>query len=458
VEVPHASLLNVVRWYQGWYRVEPGDRGTQVASPAFDASIWELWPYLTAGASVHIPDEETRLSSSGMVRWWEEESITLAYLMTPLAEGVLEERVPRSLPVRALIIGGDLLHRGPDPEIGFALMNHYGPAEYTVTSTVARVPPQGEAPGLPSIGRPVDNTRIYLLDRRLEPVGVGVAGELYVGGVGLGRGYLGRPGLTAEKFVPDPFGKEPGGRLYRTADLVRYLGNGELEFLGRMDNQVKLRGLRIELGEIESVLGQHPGVREAAVVVRGDRPGDKRLVAYVVGTSGEVSPEELRAFLRERLPEYMLPAAFLGLESLPLTPNGKIDRRALPAPTWSAQVSYEPPRNPVEERLAGLFAEVLQMERIGIHEDFFALGGHSLLATRLVSRVRQEFRIELPLRVLFEAPTIAAFAESVLARQVEAEAETDLERLLAELEDLPEEEADAQASSLAAAPEAGRPG
>ncbi|HVR95695.1 MAG TPA: non-ribosomal peptide synthase/polyketide synthase, partial [Thermoanaerobaculia bacterium] len=284
VEVPHAGLMNLVRWHQRLYEVEPGDRGTQVASPAFDASIWEMWPYLAAGASLHIPDEETRLSPSGMVRWWDEQGITLAYLPTPLAEGVLAEPVPESAPVRALIIGGDRLHRRPRPDVRFRLMNHYGPAEYSVTSTVVEVAPGSEAEGLlPTIGRAVDNTSLYVLDRRAGlPLPVGVPGELCVAGVGLARGYLGRPELTAEKFVPDPFAAEPGARMYRTGDLVRWLPDGDLDFLGRLDFQVKLRGMRIEPGEIETVLGQHPAVRDAAVLVREDRPGDKRLVAYVV--------------------------------------------------------------------------------------------------------------------------------------------------------------------------------
>src|SRR6185436_6290491 len=217
VEIPRAGLMNLVRWHQDLYGVRPGDRGTQIASPAFDASIWELWPYIAGGASVHIPDEETRLSSPGMLRWAEEE-ITLAYLMTPLAEGVLEEGLPPGppLPTRALIIGGDRLHHRPVPGVSFRLMNHYGPAEYTVTSTVVPVPPEGEGSGIPTIGRPVDNTWIYILGRRQEPVPVGVHGELYVAGLGLARGYLRRPDLTAEKFVPDPFAAErgePGARM-----------------------------------------------------------------------------------------------------------------------------------------------------------------------------------------------------------------------------------------------------
>jgi len=407
---------------------------------------------------VHIPDEETRLSSPGMVRWWSQTGITLAYLMTPLAEGVLEVAIPPELDlrVRALIIGGDRLHRGPDPRVGFRLMNHYGPAEYAVTSTVVRVPPQGQESGIPTIGRPVDNTEIYVLDRELSPVPVGVHGELFVAGVGLARGYLRRPDLTAQKFVPNPFAAEPGARMYRTADLVRYLPDGDIDFLGRLDHQVKLRGLRIELGEIESVLGQHPGVREAVVLVREDRPGNKRLAAYVVPAQERVpSGEELREHLRERLPEYMIPAAFVPLAALPMTPNGKVDRRALPAPEWTSESAYVAPRDPIEERLAELWRDVLRVERVGIHDDFFELGGHSLLATQLLSRIQGALGVAVPLRTLFQAPTIEGFAEVILQRQLQDQAGTDLDGLLSELEELSDEEIERE---LAAGTETSRVG
>jgi amino acid adenylation domain-containing protein len=418
VEIPHAGLMNLVRWHQDLYEVSPEDRGTQIASPAFDASIWELWPYLAGGAAVHIPDEETRLSYSGMIRWWGEQGITLAYLMTPLAEGVLEEKIPADLDlrVRALIIGGDRLHRGPDPGVCFRLMNHYGPAEYTVTSTVVEVPPAGSGKGLPTIGRPVDNTRIYVLDRRFEPVPVGVAGELYVAGVGTARGYHARPELTAEKFVPDPWVSEPGARMYRTADLVRYLPDGDIDFLGRLDHQVKIRGLRIELGEIESVLGQHPAVREAAVLVREER-GGKRLAAYVVAAGEAPSLEKLREFLKYRLPEYMVPGAFVFLPALPLTPNGKVDRRALPAPEWSSESAYVAPGTPTEERLAAIWAAVLEIERVGVEDNFFDLGGHSLRMVQVKRRLETELGVEASLVELFQYPTVRSLADHLAARR-----------------------------------------
>ncbi|HEV7518862.1 MAG TPA: amino acid adenylation domain-containing protein, partial [Thermoanaerobaculia bacterium] len=448
VEIPHAGLMNLVRWHQDLYGVRPEDRGTQIASPAFDASIWELWPYLASGASVHIPDEETRLSSPGMIRWWSAMGITLAYLMTPLAEGVLEEKIPPGLDlaVRALIIGGDRLHRGPDPEVGFPLMNHYGPAEYSVTATVVQVPPRGQESGLPTIGRPVDNTRIYILDREGRPVQVGVSGELFVAGLGIARDYLRRPDLTAEKFVPDPFAQlcgEAGARMYRTADLVRWRVDGDIDFLGRLDHQVKVRGLRIELGEIETVLVQHPHLREVVVLVREDRPGMKRLVAYVVRAAGTADLEDavLRAHARECLPEYMVPAAFVHLEALPLTPNGKVDRRALPAPGPGAGELYVAPRTPTEESLAAIWREALQVERVSSLDNFFDLGGHSLLATQVASRIRTALRVELPLRALFEAPTLAALGEAVEALGGGGPGDLrEIAQALADLEQLTEEE------------------
>ncbi|MET0395442.1 MAG: condensation domain-containing protein, partial [Longimicrobiaceae bacterium] len=296
-----------------------------------------------------------------------------------------------------------------------ALWNHYGPTEATVNTTVARV-----RPGEPvSIGRPVGNARVYLLDAGGAPVPVGVPGELYVGGAGVSRGYLGRAELTAEKFVPDPFSGEAGARMYRSGDRVKWRADGELEYVGRTDFQVKVRGFRIELGEIEAALERHPEVRAAAVAVREDAPGAPRLVGYVVPEAG-ASPEPavLRAYLLERLPEYMVPVAVMVLEALPLTPNGKVDRRALPAPAApgsAAEDGFAAPRTPAEEILAGIWTEVLRLERVGANDNFFEVGGHSLLATRVVSRIREAFGAEVPLRTLFEAPTLAGLAERVEA-------------------------------------------
>jgi surfactin family lipopeptide synthetase A len=271
-------------------------------------------------------------------------------------------------------------------------------------------------------------------------------GELHVGGPVLARGYLNRPELTAERFTADPFGNKPEARLYKTGDLARYLPDGNIEFLGRVDDQVKLRGYRVELGEIESALVSHPAVRESATVLREDAPEQKLLAAYVVadGSSAPPSPRELRGYLKERLPEYMVPSAFVVLEALPLTPNGKVDRKALPVPDSSgfrAENAYVEPRTPVEEALAGIWGEVLRLERVGIHDDFFELGGHSLLATRVMSRVRDVFQVDLPLRTLFEEPNIGGLAVVVTSHSEQAEREK-MARVLAELEELSDEEAE----------------
>ena len=267
------------------------------------------------------------------------------------------------------------------------------------------------------IGRPLPNTRIYVLDRQLHPVPVGVPGELYIGGDGLARGYLGRPGLTAERFVPDPFSAEPGARLYWTGDRARYLSDGNLEFLGRVDHQVKIRGFRLELGEVEAALADHPAVRECVVLAREDAPGHRRLVAYVVPVQPSVpSGRELRSFLQGRLPDHMVPSAFVLLDALPLTLNGKLDRRMLPAPDQTRpdlDEAFIGPRTPVEETIAGIWGEVLKVERVGVHDNFFELGGHSLLATQVIARVRAAFEVELALRALFEAPTVAGLADRI---------------------------------------------
>ncbi|HEX2188234.1 MAG TPA: phosphopantetheine-binding protein, partial [Longimicrobiaceae bacterium] len=297
------------------------------------------------------------------------------------------------------------------------------------------------------IGRAIPDLRLYVLDPARRPVPIGVPGELYVGGAGVARGYLNRPELTAQRFVENPFGE---GRLYRTGDRVRWLADGTLEYLGRLDEQVKIRGFRIELGEIEARLAEHPGVREAVVLAREDVPGDRRLVAYVVG---EVEADALRAHVRQGLPEYMVPSAFVVLDRLPLTANGKVDRRALPAPELaSAEERYVAPRTPTEEVLAGIWAEVLGIERVGVEESFFDLGGHSLLATRVVSRVRELFSVELPLRALFEGPTVAEMARvlaeggaGALAGPVPVPApgpEASPHHLLAVIDELSEEELD----------------
>jgi acyl-CoA synthetase (AMP-forming)/AMP-acid ligase II/acyl carrier protein len=332
--------------------------------------------------------------------------------------------VPAS--VRRVNLAGEPLHTDlvrKIYELGHidAVCDLYGPSEDTTYSTFVKRLPGGPA----TIGRPIANTQAYLLSSNLQPVPLRVSGELHLGGGGLARGYLHRPDLTAEKFIPDPFGSRSGSRLYRTGDLARYLDDGNLEFQGRRDHQVKIRGFRIELGEIEAALKAHPSVRDAVVLARQDglpdsspsRPADKRLVGYVVVES-QPGPEtaELRNYLKERLPEYMVPAVFVTLDSLPLTPNGKLDRKALPEPDKTRtdlERTLVEPRTETEVRVASIWRELLRVEKIGVHHDFFELGGHSLIATQLVSRVRKAFGIELPLDEVFKASTVAGLAERV---------------------------------------------
>jgi amino acid adenylation domain-containing protein len=411
VVVPHRAVVN----FLDSMRLRPGltsrDTLLAVTTLSFDIAALELFLPLTTGARVVLADRETA-SDGARLRETVAASGATAMQATPASWRMLLDAGWEGAPGLKALCGGEALPRElADRLLGATgeLWNLYGPTETTIWSTVERVGPGG---GAVSIGAPIANTRVYLLDRSLEPVPAGVPGELYIGGEGVARGYLGRPVLTAERFIPDAFSREPGSgaRLYRTGDRVRRRADGALEYLGRTDQQVKVRGFRIEPGEIEAALRAQPQVREAVAVVREGPQGDPRLVAYVVaGEGASPAAAELRAALRERLPEHMVPGAFVVLESIPLTPNGKVDRRALPAPE-AESAAYVAPRTPVEEVLAGIWAELLGTGRVGVEESFFDLGGHSLLATRVVSRARQAFGVEVPLRALFEAPTVAGLA------------------------------------------------
>jgi amino acid adenylation domain-containing protein len=465
VVTSHGSILNLVFWHQREFAVDERDRASQVARMGFDASVWEIWPYLTAGASVHLIDEETRLSPPRVKDWLAENRITIGWLPPALAEGVLASEGLERLSLRKLLTGSDRVVLRPPQSLGCDFVNAYGPTEATVIVTAGLISGDAESGGAPHIGRPLANTQVYILDSRMRPVPVGVAGELCIGGDNLARGYLHRPALTAEKFVPSPFGARPGARLYRTGDLARYLPDGNIEFIGRIDHQVKIRGFRIEVGEVEATLLRHPSVEAAAVVVH--EAGDKRLVAYVVTVAEQEPPSggELRDFLRGSLPEYMVPSAFVPVGALPLSPNGKVDRKVLPAPDYAgaeAAADYVAPATPLEEELAAMWSGVLGVERVGTRHNFFELGGHSLLATQLVSRVRERFDVELPLRDFFESPTVAQLAAAVeQARtaprgqessriQTLPRGEQSIDELLAELDGLSDEEARAILSSESA--------
>ena len=407
----HRGLCNVSREQVRVFGVGPGSRVLQFSSPNFDASIFEIIMALTTGATLVLARKEALQPGSPLSRVLREERIS-HLTIPPSSLSVLE---PELFPdLKVINVAGEACHAdlvarwSGDREF----YNLYGPTECTIWATASKCAADG-AP--PNIGKPIANTRVYVLDARGQPQPVGVAGELCIAGVGVGRGYLNCPELTAEKFIADPFDPTGQGRLYRTGDLVRWLPDGNIEFLGRIDEQVKVRGFRIELGEIESALRVNPDIGEVVVMAREDVPGDRRLVAYVVAEGGDVDLiERMREQLRASLPEYMMPSAFVLLAALPLTPNGKIDRKALPASERGSVVAdYVAPRTPTEEIMAGIWAEVLKVERVGVHDNFFELGGHSLLATQVVSRVRQALRMDVSLRSLFAIATVAGLASEL---------------------------------------------
>ncbi|MBV9773241.1 MAG: amino acid adenylation domain-containing protein, partial [Gemmatimonadetes bacterium] len=422
VAMPHRPLVNLLAWQGRDWRAPEAATTLQFAPVSFDVSFQELFSCWTSGGRVVLIEDEQRYDPAALLETMECEGVERLFLPGVALQHLAEEAVARGIVpsrLREVLTSGEALRVTGPMRRWFAalsapLHNQYGPSEtHVVTARALEGDPDGW-PLLPPIGAPVANTACYVLDRHLAPVPAGVPGELYLGGVSLARGYLDRPELTAARFVPDPFAAEPGARLYRSGDRARWLPTGELEFLGRADEQVKLRGFRIEPGEIEAALEVWPAVREAAVVVREDQPGTegRRLVAYVVADEGaEVAPAELRAHLKERLPEYMVPAVFVVLDALPLTPSGKVDRRALPAPEHApAEEAYLAPRAPLEETLAGIWAEVLKTGRVGVNTNFFDLGGHSLLLTRVQAAIRERLGREVPIVDLFRFPTVAALA------------------------------------------------
>jgi amino acid adenylation domain-containing protein/non-ribosomal peptide synthase protein (TIGR01720 family) len=415
--VTHRALVNHMLWMQAEYPLTPADRVLQRTPVSFDASAWELWAPLCAGAGLVVVPAGEHGDPAALARTIESGSVTVVQAVPSLLREMLEGgELGNCATLRRVFCGGEALAADvqerffASPLAGRAeLINLYGPTETTIQVTSWRCAPEG-ADRPAALGRPIANARLHVVGPRFEEAPIGVAGEIVVGGAPVGRGYLERPDLTAERFVPDPFAGEPGARLYRTGDLGRFRTDGTLEYLGRVDHQVKVRGFRIELGEIEAEIAALPGVREAVVIAAG-APGGQRLVAYVTSAGdGEVETSALREALRGRLPEFMVPAAWVALAALPLAPNGKVDRRALPEPDLPAGEGFVAPRTPVEEILAGLWERVLDRARVGVRDNFFELGGHSLLATRIATRIREAFGIDLPLRTLFEEPTVAGLA------------------------------------------------
>lgn len=438
VEITHGSLLNLVRWHQTAFEVTPDDRASLLASVGFDATVWETWPYLSAGASLHLPDEVTRVSPEQLRDWLVNNEITISFLPTVLAERIMDLDWPASTTLRILLTGAETLRHYPSTKLPFRLVNNYGPTECTVVATSGFILPGVCADALPTIGRPIANTQVYILDERLQQVPAGMVGELHIGGAGVARGYLHQPDLTAERFIRDPFSDELSARLYKTGDLARYASNGEIAYLGRIDDQIKIMGYRIEPNEIVAVLDRHPLVQTSVLVAREDTHGEKHLVAYVVlNSESQPSASDLRTFLGNELPEYMVPAVFVQLAALPLTENGKIDRGALPAPDSENTLrdqAFTAPRTIVEERLGTILCSLLELDQVSVHDNFFFLGGHSLLGTQLIAQIRSRFGVEVALRTLFDTPTIAELSseiERLILARVESMNEDEVQRLLA---------------------------
>lgn len=438
VQITHDSLLNLVYWHRRAFHLSASDRATQLAGSAFDATVWELWPALTAGASLYLPDEETRVTPSLLRDWLLAHQITISFVPTALAESLVALEWPPTTPLRFLLTGSDTLHRYPPTDLPFALINNYGPTECTVVATCGRVLPTDHPAVPPPIGWPIANTEVYLLDEQLRPVPSGAVGELCIGGAGLARGYLNQPALTRERFIPHPLRDELGARLYRTGDLARGLPDGQLAFLGRIDSQVKIRGYRIEPDEIAAVLTSHSDVQASAVVAREDGAGEKSLVAYIVPRPGVgITLRALREVLQAHLPDYMIPATCVLIDALPLTPNGKLDRSALPAPDAANTLRDDDIEaetlSLVEERVAAIVAGLLRLDHVDLDDNFFLLGGHSMLGTQLIARLADTFNVELSLRTLFDSPTVRELAAAVelrLVAAVEAMSDDDASRLL----------------------------
>jgi amino acid adenylation domain-containing protein len=425
VAVSHLSICNHMKWIGEQFSISERDCVLQKTPFTFDASVWEFYAPLLSGGQMVIARQDGHRDPAYLIRQIEERQVSLLQVVPSLLSALVDEGgLGGCRTLRAVFCGGEALSEQLQgrlqEQLDARLVNLYGPTEVTIDATYWEA---GAGEGCVAIGRPVSNTQAYVLGERLEVLPVGVQGELYLGGAQLARGYLNQAGMTGERFVPNPFSREPGGRLYRTGDRVRWRSDGNLEFVGRVDEQIKLRGYRIELGEIEAALEGHEAVRQCAVRVREEEPGDKRLVAYVVATGQRpLVVAELRTYLQERLPTPMIPWVFVEMSQLPLTTNGKLDRKALPSPIAAdtAGVSDDP-HTPLERTVAGVWREVLKLERVGAQQNFFELGGHSLLATQVIVRLRHILGIKLQFRILFDNPTVAGLAEAIAREGEESE-------------------------------------
>lgn len=416
VEVTHANLQHLISWHQTAFSISENDRASQIAGLAFDAAVWEIWCHLTAGASLHMIDEVSRRSPDGLKDWLVAHKVTIAFAPTIMAEHLITFDWPHNTALRILLTGADTLHRYPNSGLPFILVNNYGPTECTVLVTSGAVVANAKQGQIPSIGKPITGMEISILDSELKPVAVGADGEICACGPQVARGYRNLPELTAEKFVID---SRTGRRIYRTGDRGRMLSDGQIAFLGRVDDQIKIRGFRVEPDEIVAQLNAHPQIGNSVVVAQGDRSDDKTLIAYiVVAPRAKLTANEVKEHLRSRVPEYMVPSAFVSLTSLPVTTTGKCDKQALPSPSAdnvlpessAKEANVSNTQNATEVRLSQLVTGLMGGRTIARDDNFFLVGGHSMLAAQLLARIRETLAVTLNLRQLFEAPTIAKLA------------------------------------------------
>jgi amino acid adenylation domain-containing protein len=444
VLIAHAGVLNLIAWHQRTFGLDPSDRTTLISNPSFDAAVWEIWPCLTAGASLHIPPDATRTDPIALRDWLLAERITVCFLPTPLAEMITAVPWPSSAPLRWMLTGGDVLHERPAPGLPFALVNNYGVSEATVVATSTIVSPTlGESESAPSVGPPIDGVVLRVVDGDGRVVTDGVDGELLICGCSVAIGYLGRPELTAEKFGVDPC--DPRSRAYRTGDRVRINDEGSVDFLGRLDDQIQVRGLRVETGEIVAVVNGYSAVQSSAVVAVDD-PAGTELVLFVVAVPGiRIDDDLLHGYLAERLPSHMLPSRIVSLTAMPITPNGKIDRASLVATANRQSLAIDDDLNhgssTVEAALAKTVAELLRLPRVAVDENFFLLGGHSMLGAQLIVRIADTYGVEMTLLTLFDNPTVAEMAAVVERLVIEEISGMDDDALLSAAAELTKQDA-----------------
>jgi len=433
VAVRHRNLVNYSHFITQRLALDQHPDGLHFATVSTigaDLGNTCIYPALISGGCLHVIAYEVSTDAQRFSQYTHQHPIDVLKIVPSHLQALLHSsEAAQVLPRKYLITGGEtltpqLIEKIQSLSPGCAILNHYGPTETTVGSLTLKLDDydwkNASLASIP-IGRPIANTQVYILDDHLEPVPVGVVGELYIAGAGVTAGYLNQPERTAERFLKNPFVDDPQAKMYRTGDLARYTADGNVEFLGRGDDQVKIRGFRIELGEIEALLAQHPKVKQAVVLAKEDDRGEKRLVGYAVANrEQELTGDSLRAYLKDQLPDYMVPSAIVLLPKLPLNPNGKIDRQALPEPEQVQTKAYVAPRTPTEEVIANIWAEVLHRDQISIEDNFFDLGGHSLLATQVISRIREQFHIELAMKVLFEQPTVMGLSEAIAAGEQQA--------------------------------------